>query len=636
MKTIETACTYDCPDACALLVELDGEHARIHGNPAHPVTRGFVCRRIKRHLDRLSDPGRVTAPLVRNSGRWKEINWIEALDLAAGKLARAVSEHGAPSVLHLTSGGSLGIMKELVGHFFRSLGPVTTLAGGVCDETGVAAQALDFGDLAGHDFGDLANSRAIVLWGKNPAVTGIHLVPFLRQARARGTEIVLIDLLRTQTAAIADRYVNLAPGADGFLALAVLRRLYDGGRLDNQAVTRCENFSAFEKMITAKDMTAERLRDLAGVELSDIDYLAELYAQRRPLATLVGWGLQRRAQGGASVRCIDALGMLSGNVGIAGGGVSYNPRRRRGLDAACLVPRTGRTLAAPTFASDLSAASDPPICFAYINGANPVAQFADSRAVAGELSKIDFVVLADAFLTDTADCADLFLPVSLMLEDEYDAVGSFAHHYVARTRRALAPPAGVRDDVWIVAELARRLGHADPLLENPRAALDRMTARWFPDDRATIARNPVQLEVPFAERFATSSGKMRLIEEAPLEPTTDDEFPLFFLTPKRSGYEHSQISPEDQKQPPICRVNPGARGAASLDDGQFAKVVSPLGSLSVRLRFDPTLRPDICLVPTGGWLRLGRAPNALVSQQATDMGQGTAFYDQHVRLEPVN
>ncbi len=636
MKIIETACSYDCPDACALLVELEGGRARIRGNPDHPVTRGFVCRRIRRHLDRLCDPERITTPLVRRSGRWREASWPEALDLAAGKLSAAISEHGAQALLHVASGGSLGIMKELVGHFFRSLGPVTTLAGGVCDETGVAAQMLDFGGLVGHDFSDLKNSAAIVLWGKNPAVTGIHLVPFLREARARETEIVLIDVVRTETAAFTNRYINVAPGADGFLALAVLRRLHESGRLDSQAAARCENFTAFEEMLASGEMTVERLQDLAGVELADIDYLAELYSQRRPLATLVGWGLQRRGHGGANVRCIDALGMLSGNVGIAGGGVSYNPWRRRGLDDSRLAPLTGRTVAAPTFARDLATLRDPRVSFAYINGANPVAQFADSRAVARELSKIDFVVLADAFLTDTADCADLFLPVSLMLEDEYDVVGSFAHHYLARARRALRPPAGARDDVWIVAELARRLGRLDPLLEDPRAALDQMTAVWFPDAKAPFARNPAQPEVPCAERFETPSGKMRLIEKPPPAARADDEFPLFFLTPKRRGYEHSQISPKDQKQPPVCRVNPEAPGAKALQDGQLANVTSPLGSLPVRLSFDRTLRRDICVVAIGGWLRLDRASNALVSPKATDMGQGTAYYDQRVRLESGN
>ena len=222
MKIVRTACTYDCPDACGLLAAVEGDRLVVRGDPEHPITRGTVCARGRRHPARLRDRERLTRPRRRTPGGWEDIRWDDALDLAAAKLGAALDEHGAPSVVYVRGGGSLGLSKELVSHFFHSLGPVTTVQGGVCGEAGEAAQKLDFGDAASHDYTDLAHSAAVVLWGKNPVATGRHLVPFLREARDRGAPLWLVEPRHTETAKLADRVIRVAPGGDGFLALAVL------------------------------------------------------------------------------------------------------------------------------------------------------------------------------------------------------------------------------------------------------------------------------------------------------------------------------------------------------------------------------------------------------------------------------
>jgi anaerobic selenocysteine-containing dehydrogenase len=634
LSLIETACTYDCPDACGLLVEVDKTAIKIRGNPDHPITRGFVCQRIHRHPKRLVDPQRVTTPLVRKDNSWVEIDWDGALDLAAEKLQTAIDQHGPASVVHVQSGGSLGVKKQLIGHFFKSLGGVTTLSGGVCGDTGEAAQRADFGDTAGHDYTDLQNSQAIVLWGKNSAATSVHLIPFVKAGRERGVPVVLIDVQKTQTANFADRFISVAPSGDGFLALAVLRHLHDQSKLDPAAIARCENFEAFEQLLSGPDMRAEDLAGRAEVAMSDVEYLAELYSTARPLATHLGWGMQRRCSGGKNIRCIDALAALTSNVGVKGGGVTFTSWRRRGLDVSGLARASGRTIDMPTFGRDLIGLTDPPAQFVYISCANPVAQFADSKATAAALNRAGFVVLADAFLTDSADCADLFLPVSLMLEEDFDAVGSFNHHYVARVSKACDPPQGVREDVWIVNELNQRLGRpSDPVLTDPRAAFEKMIRPWFEGSQKKFLRNPCQQEVPYSEKFSTASGKMRLLEDMPRGIEPDPDYPLLFMTPKSRVFEHSQIRPDEQGQPATCYVHPEAPGALETTNGQAAQLVSPHGKMPVIVRHSSELRKDVCLVYVGGWLRFERAVNALVAARTTDMGNGTAYYDQPVRLE---
>ena len=624
MSAVSTACTYDCPDACALLVEVSSKRISIRGDPDHPVTRGFVCPRVRRHIKRLTDPARLTTPLARRRHGFEELSWDDALDLCADKLFKALRDYGPESVLAFTTGGSLGLRKELVGHFFRSLGPVTTLRGGVCDEAGTRAQELDFGDKASHDYTDLENSRAVVLWGKNPAETSVHLVPFLRDKPA-----VLIDVLDTPTSPFVDRAIRLAPSGDGLLALAVLRRLYDQNRLDQEAVDRCENFDEFERMLKAEGMEPEGLARRADAKMADVECLADLYAGNRPVATWIGLGLQRRTWGGHNVRCIDALCALTGNLGIPGGGANFGPGRKRGLDGSLLAPATGRSIAAPAFGQELSRLADPPVRFAYVYGSNPVCQLADSRKVAEALSGVDLCVVADAFMTDTAACADLILPVTLMLEDDADVVGSFGHHHVARAKKAVEPPPGAREDVWIAAQLSRLLGRpADPLLEDPQAALSRYCRSWF-EGKEPWGKNPAQDPVPFLQKFETPSGKMNLVTRAPGLVPGRDGYPLVLLTPKTSRYQQSQVPPGERTGPLRCRVHPDAEGVASILDGARARVVSPVGSLEVSVRLDPGLRPDVCVVIQGR-----RGVNALVEARATDLGECTAFYDQRVRIEP--
>ena len=631
---VRSACTYDCPDACGLLVRNGDRGLSIRGDPEHPITRGQICYRMRHHAARLNDPARLTTPRRRGPHGWQDCSWDEALELAAAKLDGALQQHGAESVVYLNGGGSLGLSKELMGHFFGSLGPVTTLRGGLCGEAGEAAQELDFGAAASHDYTDLVHARAVVLWGKNPVETGPHLVPFLREARQRGAAVYLVEPRHSESARLADRVITVAPGGDGAAALAVLRLLHDRGQLDPAAADRCEDHPAFLAMLGAPGMEPARLAARAGLDLEDLEALARLYLPSGgPTATLVGWGLQRQARGGHSLRCIDALGLLSGNVGRAGGGVSFTSWRRRGLDLSMLRRPAGRTLAAPRLGDELAALADPPARFVYVAGANPVTQCPDSEAVRRALRGAPFVVVADAFFTDTAEAADLVLPVTLMLEED-DVVGSYQHHHVAVVRKAVEPPRGARGDLQILRQLGQRLGLADdPLLAHPRQTLARITAAWKLG-REGWRRNPAQQPVPFAHDFPTPSGKARLPHQAPAEdPPAQGDFPLRLISTSSRRWQTSQL-PEQQQQGPLdCFVHPQVAAAAGLEDGAGARLVSPLGKLEVRLRLQPRMHPGTCVVHRGGWLRHGRCVNRLVAARTTDLGGGAAYYDQRVRLE---
>src|SRR5580704_7717367 len=452
-EEVRTACTRDCPDACQILATVeDGKVTRL---------RGDLCYRTDHYLERQYAPDRLTQPLVRRGGALEPAGWDEALDLVAERLRDARDRFGPASIFHYTSGGSLGILKLLNRRFFELFGPVTHKRGDICSGAGDAAQLADMGHEDAHDLADLEHTRAVVLWGKNVAETGVHLIPYLKQARARGVPVIQIDPVHSaRTLAFCDRYYPVRPGGDGFLVLAVARILLDEGWIDPGAPSYTDGFDAFAAL--ARRHTVAEWCARADLPPASAREIAELYGRTKPAALFVGWGLGRRLHGSATTRLLDALGAITGNLGVPGGGVSYYFQRRGGFDTSWIKrPENAgaRTLLEPLLGEEILRA-DPRVRVAFVDNANPASQLPESATVARALASVDFLVVIDAFLTDTAELAHVVLPTTTMLE-EHDVVGAYGHAWVQLVEPVVAPPAGVRSDLEIYQALATRLGFGD-------------------------------------------------------------------------------------------------------------------------------------------------------------------------------
>jgi anaerobic selenocysteine-containing dehydrogenase len=645
-RVLRTACTRDCPDACQILATVDGDRVvKLRGDPTHPVTRGFLCYRTDHYLERQYSPERLTRPLVRRDRSVRgaaglaPATWDEALDRIASELERAMDRFGPASILHYQSGGSLGLMKLVNRHFFELLGPVTHKRGDICSGAGDAAQLADMGHEDAHDLEDLANARAIVLWGKNVGETGVHLIPFLKQARARGAIVFGIDpVFGAKTAALCDRFFSVKPGADGFLALGVARALFDRGMVDREGLAACDGEHAFRGLVHRRE--ANEWARIAGVTEGDLAWIAETYGATRPAALFVGWGLARRLHGSATVRLLDALGAITGNLGVPGGGVSYYFQRRGGFDTSWV--KRGENDGARTFLEPLLGEeilrADPKIRVAMIDNGNPVSQLPDSKTVARALESIDFLAVLDPFLTDTAELADIVLPTTTMLE-EHDVVGAYGHHHVQLVTPVTRPPEGVLSDLEIYQALARRLGFGERLAGSPEQYVDRllgpMAARGLTRDALAKGglRKPDAPRVLFeGKRFATPSGRFQLVGDFPDAPDAlDDGFPLHLMSISTTKNQSSQISRAEQLAAlPVVTLHPDA--APGKRDGDEATLASPISSVRVRLRFDARQRRDVVIYPKGRWGAFG-GPNSLVRARPTDAGGGAAYYDQGVRID---
>ncbi len=635
MKQI-TACTYDCPDACSLVAEADEDgRIRLRGNPDSPFTRGFMCAKTRDQFRRLRSPNRILKPLLKTRGGWQLIGWEAALDLCAQKIQAL--QHEPRSILHIHSDGAKGVLKEAVNLFFSTLGS-SRIMGSLCDAAGYIAGVEDFGTRENNDIDDLAHAATIVNWGKDFPRSSVHTAAIVRQARKNGTRLLTISPGGDGSNAFSDRHIRIRPGTDRFLAAAVIRRLIDEGCVAANVTDRTHHPEKFHELI--RKHSPDELLAACGVSPADAEHLCQTYARVKPLATFIGAGLQRYRRGGENVRFINALALLSGNIGCSGGGVYFHLHSYRNLELGWLKGpghMGRRAFHIATIGRDILGAREPPVRMLWINATNIVNQAPNIQETVRAFDQVPFKVVVDAFMNDTAQRADLVLPCALMLEQE-DIVGSYLHEYVQYVRTVCAPPADARTDLRIVSELGRRL---DPPIVMPAAETCLRAALTSSHIETTIeelrqkgfARSK-RPKIAYAGLvFGHPDGKYRFPAALHDEAPPPEGYPLRLLTLVRRSAIHSQILPEDQTTPPSVWVAPDSPALAGLDLSRPVALVSPLGRLIVSVEFEPGLHPGAVVYRRGDWMNQGGGANQLIASRLTDIGGGAAFYEQYVRLE---
>lgn len=641
-----TACSFDCFDACGVLAEVkDGRILRLAGDPAHPFTRGALCQKVNRYLaERYYNPERIVHPLRRTAGGWQRLGWDDALDLTAERLETARRRHGSLTVLYHKGNGSFAGLKVLGERFFNLYGGATHAVGRYCGGEGDLGTTQSFGWPEIHDPFDLAeHSRFFLIWGRNPAVTNIHMMPLLRAARARGAVAVLVDPVVTKTARFCDRAVHPRPGSDGHLAIGMAkvilaRRPVDRGRI--AAIS--EHFDDYLRLVDAIAM--DEIVRRTDLSVDTIEELALVYFDTRPATILQGIGLQQYTRGAQTYRLIAALGMLSGNVGVPGGGVNFAnwpwPKMRH-VVAAERRTAPPRTVPVSQLAEGLAATTDPPITLGFYMGSNLVNQMPDAPGAREALARLSFSVCVDQFLTDTADTAQLFLPSTTFLEEE-DVLPSYGHLWMQLMQPVVEPLGEARSDLWILQRLADRLGFGQDMAGTPAEWIDRVTEPFRHQGVSYAALRAAggrlwpegTPRVPWADgKFKTPSGRFDFpdrFDDDPVLPTSD--YPLHLLTLATEKATNSQILEARQEGETLARVHPHVAAAGGLGEGDPAVLVSSRGRLPVRLALDPGTRADTVLVQKGEWLKRGRCLNVLTEPRFT-AGTGTAFNQNFVRLE---
>lgn len=646
-KKVYTSCTLDCPDGCGMIAHVEnGRVVKLEGHADHEFTRGYLCGKTYRFPKRLYSPERQLHPLKRQDGTidspWVQAGWDETLDLVAENIRCRQAENPL-SIMHYQRTGSWGATKKLNHRFWNLLGGVTTSRGSLCSGAARAGQKLDFGIRLGHDPSDIVNSKLVLLWGRNPLATNLHLVPLLKAVSARGGRVVLIDPVRSESATICDQHVQPLVATDASLALAMAKVVLEERLEDEDFVKQYTlGFGEFRALLNSHSL--ETLSKRCGIAIEAIRELARGYAKTKPASIQLGWGLNKYKTSAEMFRCVDALAALCGQIGIPGGGVThgYDTQRlfAKDVEAADRAIHR-RTIPEPLLGQGLLDASDPPIRMLFVNGGNPVNQSPNSNLVARAMRQLEFVVVVDSFLTDTADFAHVFLPTTTFLEEE-DALVSWGHNILGGVNPAIPPVGESRSDLWIVQRLAERLGIGEEMAGSPREWLKRIMSPMEGKGISVDAllekpiRCPVAPLVPFADRkFPTKSGRYEFLTSVELEQRQDAHFPLTLVTNFSKKWLLSQMT--EVEHPEFATVRVGSEWAAreNIQEGQKMRLRSSVGERIVSVQIDPRVGRGMVVMAVGTWMKRGGGANVLTEDIMSNFGEMAAYGETRVKLEPL-
>jgi len=656
---VDTACPLDCPDSCSLAVTVsNGKVVKIDGSALNPPTAGYICAKVRKFGDRVYGDARLQYPAVRigpkGRGRFSRVTWDEALELIASRMLDVREQWGGEAILPFSYGGSNGLLTQdtLDAMVFRRFG-TSRLARTVCAApTGVAAQAL-YGKMPSVTYEDYPEAQLILLWGVNPSASGIHLVPYVREAQKRGARLIVIDPRTTPLARQADLHLAPRPGSDVAIALAIHRHLFEEGLADTAFLAAHAN-GADRLRERAAAWTFERAADTAGVPEAALRRLAEDYASASPALVRCGWGLERNRNGGNAAMAVLALPAVGGKFGVRGGGYAMSNSAAWNITRPWLGPEPAtRIVNMNKLGRALMEFDDPPIKALFVYNCNPVATMPDQQRVLQGMAREDlFTVVFDQVMTDTAVFADVILPNTTFLEG-YDFARAYGPLSLQLVRPAIDAVGESRSNPDVFGELARRLELLQP--GEPDNELD-MLVTLFKTLPGTVGE---QMEAggrampPFGFRPVqfvdvmprTPDQKVHLFPdaleaEAPAglynfqpDPATD-AFPLALISPASDKTISSTLGELDRPGVTLL-MHPADAARRGLKDGDPIRIFNALGEVQCGLTIEATIREGTVSLPKGLWRKSTwnqMTSNVLVPDSLTDLGAGACFNDARVEV----
>ena len=536
-KVVHAACPHDCPDACGVLITVeDGRATKIQGDPAHPMTRGFLCAKVAKYLDRVYSPERVQYPMrrvapkgpvagegARATQTWRRIPWDEALDEIADRFKEIAGEFGSEAILPYSYGGTLAVLNgsTMDRRFFHRLG-ASQLERTICSVAGEMGLKSVLGVKLGTEPEQFRHSRYIIAWAANIHGNNVHLWPFIVEARRRGAKLVVIDPYRTRTAAQADWFLPINPGTDAALALGMMHVIINEGLHDADYVSRYA--LGFEKLREkVQEYPPGRVEKWTGISQADIVKLAREYATTRPAVIRLNYGVQRSEGGGMATRAITMLPCITGSWTEVGGGLQLSTSGAYGLNRDALeradlmvktLGRPARVVNMVELGKALNTLSDPPVKALFVYNSNPAAVCPNHNEVVRGLRRPDlFTVVHEQFFTDTTDYADIVLPATTFFE-QADLQTGYGHYYLQTSDQAIEPLAECRSNVETFRALAERMGFEDECF---RESVDEMI------DTALDSKNP-WLKGIDRERLR-KEGQVRLNFSSPLSAVSSQQEP---------------------------------------------------------------------------------------------------------------
>jgi len=670
MKEFVTACPRNCYSTCSFRVQVvNNRITRILPFSGNKATPEGPCIKGLSYLERTYSPDRILYPLIKGpDGKFRRISSIDAYDIIYEKLIGLRDKYGPHCVLWYKGSGMSGLSNDIGSEFWKAFGGTTLTYGNLCWPAGLEAVRLTLGSVKHNVPWDLENAGTIIIWGKNPADTNIQEIAFIAKAKENGCQVIVIDPLRTATADKADIYISPRTGTDAALALAIAKVMIDKNLINRRFIEKnVKGFEEFSKSLNISPSDAEKI---TGLSSSVVEELAYIIGSSSPVTFLPGYGLQRHINGGQTIRSILSLAIISGNIGKPGAGFNYANLQSYIFDTikepVSYYPDRDndrpfrRTVSMTKLGSDILNSSDPVLKAAWIERGNPLLQSPDSNKVKEAFSKMEFRVVVDQFMTDTAQIADIILPAKDLFEQS-DIVGSYWSPYVQFKPKVIDSSGEVMPESEIYYRLAEKLKlniHEDliphPGNMNMEEWLEKRIKGYSDLKLKDLKNGPVLTPglQPIAYedmKFETPSGKIELFSSAAKDKwavselpeyvpvNTSSDFPLEFLTPNGANRIHSQfgnLAVIRQNTPePALIVSPEDAELRKIQTGDKIRIFNNNGEIFSRAQISNRLPAGIVVLNNGIWFKDGGGGNNLIPGIETDMGHGAAFHDYRVDIE---
>ena len=661
-----SACPYDCPDSCGLLVETDGTTVyQVKGDPAHPVTRGFLCRKMVHYERTVHSPERILTPLRRigkkGEGKFESISWEEAVSEITGRWKELIARFGAQAILPYSYAGTEHKIQFSAGHaFFHRLG-ASQLERTIC----ASAKDAGFGEIIGTTPGQnpeaLAHCDYIIIWGSNVTATWIHAQANILEAKKRGAHVVLVETYRTPAASLADEVLLVRPGTDAYLTLTMDRILQQEGKLDIEFLEKHSlGWEVFLESLYAYSL--EEAEKITAVPSEQIVSVARGFAAAKSPVILFGAGMSRHGNGAMAVRCVTTLAAVTGAFAKPNGGIIGNVSTGGvycldQIERPEFQKKPARTVNMNQLGSALCELTDPPIMSLYVYSSNPACIAPHQSAVLRGLAREDlFTVVHERFMTDTAKYADIILPADTAMEHG-DLAASYGTRCVQRTDPVIAPLGVCKCNFDTFALLGRAMGFEEVYFKQTNEELkEAVLAASQTIQQGLGAEEKAKFDAGFAVLlpqldscgFETESGKIEfyhpeLAEPLPrYVPDSGGSYPLRLVAAPHQATLNTSFSERkelmDARGEMKLLISPADAEKRGITDGSIVEAWNDLAHVRFYASVTEKVLPGT-VVAEGVYGKQqslnGLTVNALFAETLTDGGRAATLCGNTVDMKAV-
>jgi len=657
-----TICPLDCPDSCGIDATVEnGKIIKLNGAKDHPITSGFICRKMQHYHHRIHSEQRILYPQKRigqkGKGQFTRISWEEAWEILVNRLTAIQSEYGGEALLPYSYAGNMGLINRWAGYpFFHRFG-ASQLDHTICSAAAEAGWNRHCDGISGSPPETVVDADLVIIWGINLKVTNVHCWPFIQKALRRGAKLVVVDPYRTATAHAADYYFPVTPGGDTALALGAVKQLLENNGIDSSFIqSETENFHDLVAYLNT--ISWETICDQSGLDRDTIGQFANLIQAHPKTFIRIGIGLTRNSRGAMSVQGITCLAAVRGLFdGSPGKGVLLFSRGFRGdsarLTYPSLAPLPTRKINMVQLGEALTVLQ-PPVKALMVYSSNPLSVAPDASMVRRGLSRSDlFCIVHEQVMTPTARYADLLLPATTSFENS-DLYGSYGHFYMGKVDPVLPPQGESISNFDLFQSLARRMGYTDTPFRQTIderildylstidgiSVTDPEAGTWIHSSygksgESLFGREEKKFQfAPLSALKEKNVARLLAATEAE-DPDLRSRYPFLLITPPNTNLLNSTFGEQYPGETGTVLIHPDDAAIHGVSNGEKLTLSNGRGEVTRIATISRDTQPGLLVAEGIYWESesVTGGINDLTSQKLTDNGGGGIFHESRVSLQ---